>query len=86
MQEVVGSSPSGSTRVTRQSTRACGLFITPNGLYWSREFETPRISRHRLTAVAISGPGVPSGPVYTADSVRATLWRTERGWIRLFWD
>ena len=28
-------------------------------MYWSSEFETPRISRHRLTAVAISGPGVP---------------------------
>jgi hypothetical protein len=27
-------------------------------VYWSSEFENPRISRHGLTAVAISDPGV----------------------------
>jgi len=27
-------------------------------VYWSSEFETPRISRRCLTTVAISGPGV----------------------------
>ncbi len=31
-------------------------------LYWSSEFKTPRISRHGLTAVAISGPGVQFRP------------------------
>ena len=31
-------------------------------MYWSSEFETPRISRHCLTAVAISGPGVQFRP------------------------
>ncbi len=31
-------------------------------LYWSSEFETPRISRHCLTAIAISGPGVQLRP------------------------
>jgi hypothetical protein len=29
-----------------------------DGVDWSSEFETPRISRHCLTVVANSGPGV----------------------------
>ena len=36
-------------------------------LYWSNEFETPRISRHSLTAVAISGPSVPFRKAGTLD-------------------
>ncbi len=31
-------------------------------VYWSTEFKTPRISRHCMTAVAISGPGVQFRP------------------------
>ena len=34
----------------------------PTPLYWSSEFETPRISRHCLTTVGISGPGVQLRP------------------------
>ncbi len=32
MQEVVGSSPIGSTSLTRKPTGTCGLFISPNGV------------------------------------------------------
>ncbi len=31
-------------------------------VYWSSEFETPRIRRHCLTAVTTSGPGVQFRP------------------------
>ncbi len=37
--------------------------IVVDRVYWSNEVETPRISRHCLTAIAISGPGVQFCPL-----------------------